>query len=94
MLVERAELLIKEGSEDAFAAAMAERGLALLSGLDGASNVRLGRGVESPSKFMLLITWETMNAHTAFTKNPLFLEFRDLIGPFSASGAMEHFEMI
>jgi heme-degrading monooxygenase HmoA len=93
MLVERAELLIKEGSEDAFAAAMANRGVALLSGLDGASSVRLGRGVENPSKFMLLITWETMDAHVAFTKDPLFLEFRELIGPFSAGGAMEHFQM-
>ncbi len=35
MLVERAELLIKDGCEDGFAAAMAERGLALQPDKEG-----------------------------------------------------------
>ena len=93
MLVERAELLIKDGCEDGFAAAMAERGLSLLSGVAGASDVRLGRGVENPRKFMLLITWETLDAHTAFSASPLFQEFRELLGPFTIGGGMEHFNM-
>jgi heme-degrading monooxygenase HmoA len=93
MLVERAELLIKDGCADDFAAAMAQRGLALLSGLDGTSDVRLGRGVENPRKFMLLITWATMDAHMAFANDPLSQEFRDLIGPFVIGGGMEHFNM-
>ncbi len=93
MLVERAELLIKDGSEEGFAAAMAERGVPLLSGVAGASDVRLGRGVENPRKFMLLITWETMDAHIAFTKAPLFQTFRELLGPYTIGGGMEHFTM-
>jgi heme-degrading monooxygenase HmoA len=93
MLVERAELLIKDGSEEAFVAAMAQRGLPLLSGLDGTSDVRLGRGVENPRKFMLLITWATMDAHVAFANGLLSQEFRDLIGPFVIGGGMEHFNI-
>ena len=93
MLVERAELLIKDGCADAFATAMARRGLPLLSDLDGTSDVRLGRGVENPRKFMLLITWATMDAHIAFANDPLSQEFRDLIGPFVIGGGMEHFNM-
>ena len=93
MLVERAELLIKDGSEQAFATAMARRGVPLLSGLEGASDVRLGRGVENPRRFMLLITWATMEAHMAFANDPLSQEFRDLIGPFVIGGGMEHFNM-
>jgi len=93
MLVERAELLIKDGCEDAFAAAMTERGLPLLSGVAGASDVRLGRGVENPRKFMLLITWASMDAHVAFTSGPLFETFRELLGPFTIGGGMEHFNM-
>jgi heme-degrading monooxygenase HmoA len=93
MLVERAELLIKGGSEDGFAAAMAQRGRALLLEVDGVIDVRLGRGVENPRKFMLLITWTTMDGHAAFTRHPLFQEFRDLIGPFTIGGGMEHFDM-
>ena len=92
-LVERAELLIKDGSEEAFATVMAERGLPLLWGVKGAGEVRLGRGVENPRKFMLLITWATMDAHVAFTTDPLFQDFRELIGPFTIGGGMEHFNM-
>jgi len=93
MLVERAELLIKDGSEEAFAAAMAERGLPLLSSLEGASDVRFGRGVENPRKFMLLITWATLDAHAVFANGPLSQDFRDLIGPFVIGGGMEHFNI-
>ncbi len=93
MLVERAELLIKDGSEEAFAAAMAERGVPLLASVSGASDVRLGRGVENPRKFMLLINWATMAAHVAFANGALSEEFRDLIGPFVIGGGMEHFNM-
>jgi heme-degrading monooxygenase HmoA len=93
VLVERSELLIKEGMEVEFAAVMDERGLPLLAGLPGVNSVKLGRGVENPSKFMLLIEWEAMDAHVAFTKNPAYGEFRQMLGPFSKGGAMEHFEM-
>ena len=93
MLVERSYLMVKEGQEEAFAAAMADKGLPLLTGLEGANAVRFGRGVESPDKFMLLIEWETMDSHIAFTRDPVFAEFRALLGPFTTGGSMEHFEM-
>ena len=93
MLVERAELLIKDGRADGFAAAMARRGVPLLASVAGTSEVRLGRGVENPRKFLLLITWATMEAHMAFANDPLSQEFRDLIGPFVIGGGMEHFNM-
>jgi heme-degrading monooxygenase HmoA len=93
MLVERSYLLIKDGLEDDFAAVMADKAIPLLKGLDGANAVSFGRGVESPDKFMLLIEWQTMDAHTAFTKDPSFAEFRALLAPFTMGGSMEHFAM-
>jgi heme-degrading monooxygenase HmoA len=93
MLIERSELLVKEGSEDGFAAAMAEKGLKLLAGLGGVKSVSFGRGVENPDKFMLLIEWETMDAHAAYKKDPRNAEFRSLISPFVKGGSMEHFNM-
>jgi heme-degrading monooxygenase HmoA len=93
MLLERSEILIKEGMEANFAATMRKRGLALLASVPGVVSVKQGRGVENPGKFMLLVEWESMDAHTAFPKNPIYGEFRQLIGPFSKGGAMEHFEM-
>lgn len=93
MLLERSELLIKEGMEEKFEAAMNERGVGLLSAVPGVQSVQLGRGVEHPDKFMLLVAWETMDAHIAYGKSPASTELRALIGPFSKGGAMEHFEM-
>lgn len=93
MLVERSYLLIKDGLEDDFAAVMAEKAIPLLKGLDGANAVSFGRGVESPDKFMLLIEWQTMDSHIAFTKDPSFAEFRALLAPYTKGGSMEHFTM-
>lgn len=93
MLLERSELMIREGSEESFAAVMKDKGLKLLSGFEGVTSVSLGRGVENPQKFMLLVGWEAMEAHAAYSKSPVSGEFRALLGPFVTGGAMEHFEM-
>ena len=92
-LLERSEIQIKEGMEEGFAAAMRERGTPLLAGVPGVNSVKVGRGVENPGKFMILVAWETMDAHTAFNKSQACKDLRALIGPFSKGGAMEHFEM-
>jgi heme-degrading monooxygenase HmoA len=93
MLLERSELMIREGAEDGFWAIMRERGLAMLAGVPGVLKVAMGQGVENPQKFLLTVEWESMDAHTAFTKMPVFNEFRALFGPYSVGGAMEHFMM-
>ena len=93
MLVERAELQIREGMEQDFVASMNETGLALLARVPGVQSVRLGRSVENPQKFMLLVNWDAMDSHIAFTKSPTMAEFRSLLKPFSTGGAMEHFTM-
>lgn len=91
MLLERAELLIREGLEAEFAAAMTERGLRALGGVPGVVSVRMGRGVENPVKFMLLVEWQSMDAHKAFTRSADYAVFVDIIKPFSNGGSMEHF---
>jgi heme-degrading monooxygenase HmoA len=93
MLVERSELLVKDGLEDEFAATMSERGITLLSSVPGVSSVQFGRGVENPGKFMLLVEWTAMNAHTDFKSNPVYPEFSQLLKPFVKAGAMEHFNI-
>jgi heme-degrading monooxygenase HmoA len=93
MLLERTELLINEGEETAFATAMQATGLALLAAVPGVMSVNLGRGVENPAKFMLLVEWKSMDAHVAYNKTPTSGVIRALIRPFSKGGSMEHFEM-
>jgi heme-degrading monooxygenase HmoA len=93
MLTERAEILIKPGAENDFAVAMHERGIPLLKAVPGVKSVRIGRGVENPDKFILLVEWESMDAHKAFSQAPGNAELRQVIGPHSRGGAMEHFEI-
>ena len=93
MLLERSELRIREGQEEGFSAAMRDSGVGMLASVPGVLSVRLGRGVENPGKFMLLIEWEDMQAHVAYNKSPVCAEVRKLIGRFSNGGAMEHFQV-
>jgi heme-degrading monooxygenase HmoA len=93
MLVERSELFIKEGMEEEFAAAMRERGTPLLAGIPGVRAVSMGRGVENPDKFILMIEWESMAAHDAFRDHPDYGPFRQVLAPFVKGGSMEHFNM-
>ena len=93
MLLERTELLIKDGQEEAFAAAMRQQGLALLRSVPGVLAVNMGRGVENPGKFMLLVQWQSLDAHAAYNKSPTCDQVRKLILPFSKGGSMEHFQM-
>jgi heme-degrading monooxygenase HmoA len=92
MVTERSDLTIAEGEAETFATVMAEQGLPLLRGVPGVVSATLGRGVENPDKFMLLIDWETKADHTAFTKAPVFPEFIAMLRPYAVGGAMEHFD--
>ncbi|WP_068071577.1 antibiotic biosynthesis monooxygenase family protein [Novosphingobium lentum] len=94
MILERAEINVKDGQEAAFASAMDTRGLAILRAAAGCHSAVLGRGVENPGKFILLLEWDSVDAHVALTKTPAFDEFKALVGPFFGGPSnMEHFDM-
>jgi quinol monooxygenase YgiN len=94
MFIERAEIPVKEGMEAEFSAVMAGRGSAILAAAPGCHSVRFGRGVENPGKFILLLEWESVEAHVALTKTPAFDEFKALVGAyFGGAPNMEHFDM-
>lgn len=95
MTIERAEFPVKEGQEDAFAKMMNDEGLAILADAKGCSSARCARGVEDPSKFILLLDWDSVESHVALTKTDAFERFKSLAGPFFAGPSnMEHFEEI
>jgi heme-degrading monooxygenase HmoA len=93
MLVERSELTVKPGAEDEFHTVITEKGVPLLRSVEGVLSVQVGRGVENPGKFMLLVGWQSMAAHTAYGGTPKSIELRGLMRPYVAGGAMEHFEV-
>jgi quinol monooxygenase YgiN len=46
--------------------------------------VRMTRGMESPSRFVLLVEWESVAAHEGFRGSDGFDRWRAAIGPFLA----------
>ncbi len=93
MLVERSDLVIKAGGEAGFHEAMTARGVPLLEAVPGVLWAKIGRGVERPNAFMLLVAWQSMAHHKAYNEMPECLELRQIIGGFAEGGTMEHFEM-
>jgi quinol monooxygenase YgiN len=95
VIIERAELPIIAELVDEFSTLMATRGKAILAGAAGCLFVYAGRGVEHPDRFILLLGWNAVEDHVAFTTTDAFAEFRGLLGSFVAGApAMEHFTLV
>ncbi|MGW4464169.1 antibiotic biosynthesis monooxygenase family protein [Micromonospora sp. NPDC004704] len=92
MVLEVALIEVVPGREDEFAAAYAE-GHKVLASTPGLRSVRMTRGVESPSRFVLLVEWDSVAAHEEnFRATERFTTWRGLIGPFfAAPPVVEHF---
>jgi heme-degrading monooxygenase HmoA len=86
------EIAVIDGEEDAFVASFG-RGRDVIAASEGCRAVRMTRGVESPSRFVLLVEWESVAAHAAFRASERFGEWRGHVGPhFAAAPVVEHFE--
>lgn len=77
---------------DAFAAAyLSARELVARS--PGCRSMRMTRGIESPGHFVLMVEWDSVEAHeVGFRGTERFTEWRSIIGPwFAEPPQMEHF---
>jgi quinol monooxygenase YgiN len=65
----------------------------ILASTEGCGSVRMTRGIESPNRFVLLVEWESVEAHEAnFRQTERFTAWRAAIGPFFAGPPrVEHF---
>jgi heme-degrading monooxygenase HmoA len=92
MVLEVATIEVRPGEEDAFAAAY-RRARPEVTGTPGCQSVRLTRGVESPSRFVLLVEWDSVQAHTDnFRATDRFVRWREAIGPhLAAPPDVEHY---
>ena len=91
MVLEVALFDVTAGSEDAFAAAYG-KARELVAQSPGCGNVRMTRGVETPTRFVLLIEWDSIELHEDFRASERFPKWRALISPhFAAPPLVEHF---
>ena len=90
MIIERAELPITPGREVEFETRFAAA-VPSLTAAAGCGRVSLARGVESPSKYLLVIEWGSLEDHRRFATTEGFQHFRDLIGRcFAGKPDTEH----
>lgn len=92
MVLEVATITVTPGSEEAFEDAF-RQARHLPESAAGCRGVRMTRGVESPSTFVLLIEWDSVQAHDEqFRQTDLFGQWRGLIGPhFATAPHVEHY---
>ena len=92
MIVERALMSIHPGQEADFEAAMTQA-REVVAQARGFRSIRVTRGIENPSTYLLLLEWDTLEDHTVgFRQGPLFAEWRGIIGQYFAQPPLvEHF---
>lgn len=91
MVLEVALIDVRPGSEDAFAAAYGQA-RNLVASTPGCGTMRMTRGVETPTRFVLMVEWDSVEAHQVFRDSDRFPQWRALIGPhFAAPPHVEHF---
>ena len=91
MVLEVAIFDITPGHERAFADAY-RTARDLPAQTPGCGAMRMTQGVETPTRFVLLIEWDSVEAHEVFRASDRFPQWRALIGPhFATAPVVEHF---
>jgi heme-degrading monooxygenase HmoA len=95
MITEHAVLPVIAGQEAEFVATM-DRAKAIIASSPGFISLRVARCVEQPNHFLLLVEWETLEAHTeGFRGSEAYQEWRALLHHFyDPFPVVEHFETV
>lgn len=95
MILEAAQIQVKAGEEAAFEDAM-RRAAPVIASAAGYLSHEVQRCIETPGRYLLLVRWETLEAHTVgFRSSPAFAEWRAIIGSYFASAPLvEHYDEV
>ena len=91
MVLEVAIFDIQPGHEESFISAYGEA-RPLVAATSGCLSMRMTHGIETPTRFVLLVEWSSVDAHQAFRDSERFPQWRALIGPhFATPPQVEHY---
>lgn len=95
MILEVAMLDVRPGHEDAFEDAFAEAS-SIISSMHGYLEHELQRCIERPSRYVLLVRWETLEDHTeGFRRSPEYQRWKALLHHFyDPFPTVEHFTRV
>ena len=91
MVLEVALIDVTPGCEMAFRTAYAGA-RTLVDRSAGCRSMRMTQGIETPTRFVLLVEWDSVEAHEGFRTGERFAQWRALVGPhFAGAPRVEHF---
>ena len=96
MILELADIRIQPGQQAAFDEAIQRAISTVISKAKGFKGCQINKGIESPERYLLQISWDTLENHTVdFRESPAFAEWRAIVGPFFAGPpTVEHFNLL
>ena len=84
MIKELAEIDVRLGQETEFEQAVA-RAMPFFLRSKGCQGIRLHRSLEQPTRYRLIVEWETLEDHMVeFRNSDAFRQWRAIVGPFFA----------
>jgi heme-degrading monooxygenase HmoA len=95
MILERARFQIRAGAREEFETAFASA-KTVISQARGYHSLRLLRGIEAPTEYLLIIEWDSVADHMdGFRGSALYERWSDLLRPhFAAPPEVEHFDPV
>lgn len=95
MILEVAMLNVKPGETEKFELAFVEA-QGIISSMEGYLSHEVQRCLETPNQYVLLVRWETLEAHTeSFRGSSQYQEWKSLLHHFySPFPTVEHYEAI
>ena len=95
MITEIAQIDVKPGMESEFETGV-QNAAPVFKRAKGCHGMELQRSIETPSRYRLFVTWETVEDHTVhFRSSPDFQEWRKLVGHcFASPPQVEHVEKV
>jgi heme-degrading monooxygenase HmoA len=95
VILEVAMLDVRAGSEDAFEAAFRQAS-SIIASMPGFVSLRLQRCIEFPSRYLLLVDWQSLEAHTiGFRGSAQYQDWKRLLHHFyDPFPTVEHYEAV
>jgi heme-degrading monooxygenase HmoA len=96
MILEIADFRIQPGRQAEFDTAIEHGVRTWIATADGYRSHRVVKGIESPERYVLMIWWDTLEAHSVgFRGGDRFPKWRAIVGPFFAAPPLvEHFDVV
>jgi len=83
MILEHCDIQIDPSKQSAFEEAIVRGVETVISNATGFQGYKVNHSLETPSRYLLLIYWDTLENHTIdFRGSDAFADWRAIVGPF------------